>query len=116
LFRAYRVAGLNSHDAGWVRWPTGATSSFTLGCRVGDNGASILGRGVMVSTISREQLKAKIDRHDPFILAEVLAPGQYERAHLPGAVNLPPDRVTALAATLLPDKHQEIVVYCGGPT
>ena len=50
----------------------------------------------MVSTISREQLKAKIDRHDPFILAEVLAPGQYERAHLPGAVNLPPDRVTAL--------------------
>jgi rhodanese-related sulfurtransferase len=70
----------------------------------------------MVATISREQLKAKIDRHDPFILAEVLAPGQYERAHLPGAVNLPPDRVTALAATLLPDKHQEIVVYCGGPT
>src|SRR5260370_15314110 len=70
----------------------------------------------MVSTISRGQLKAKIDRHDPFILAEVLAPGQYERAHLPGAVNLPPDRGTALAATLLPDKHQEIVVYCGGPT
>ena len=70
----------------------------------------------MVQTISREELKAKIDRHDPFILAEVLAPGQYERAHLPGAVNLPPDRVTALAATLLPDKHQEIVVYCGGPT
>jgi rhodanese-related sulfurtransferase len=70
----------------------------------------------MVSTISREQLKAKIDRRDPFILAEVLAPGQYERAHLPGAVNLPPDRVTALAATLLPDKHQEIVVYCGGST
>jgi hypothetical protein len=73
-------------------------------------------RCVMVPTISREELKAKIDRHDPFILAEVLTPGQYERAHLPGAVNLPPDRVTALAATLLPDKHQEIVVYCGGPT
>jgi rhodanese-like protein len=65
-----------------------------------------LRRCVMVPTI----------RHDPFILAEVLTPGQYERAHLPGAVNLPPDRVTALAATLLPDKHQEIVVYCGGPT
>ncbi len=70
----------------------------------------------MVQTISREELKAKIDRHDPFILAEVLAPGQYERAHLPGAVNLPPDRVIALAAMLLPDKEQEIVVYCGGPT
>ena len=28
----------------------------------------------MVQTISREELKAKIDRHDPFILAEVLAP------------------------------------------
>ena len=87
-----------------------------LGVELATMERPILGRRVMVSTISREQLRAKIDRHDPFILAEVLAPGQYERAHLPGAVNLPPDRVTALAATLLPDKHQEIVVYCGGPT
>lgn len=91
--------------------------SFTLGVELATmERVHRLRRCVMVPTISREELKAKIDRHDPFILAEVLTPGQYERAHLPGAVNLPPDRVTALAATLLPDKHQQIVVYCGGPT
>ena len=27
-------------------------------------------------------------------------------------MNIPPDRVGELAQTLLPDKHQEIVVYC----
>jgi len=34
----------------------------------------------------------------------------------PGAINLPPDQVTQLAPTLLPDKTADIVVYCAKPT
>ena len=70
----------------------------------------------MPNTISRDELKAKIDRKDTFLLVETLADTAYHHAHLPGAINLPPDRVRELAAQLLPDKGAEIVVYCASPT
>ena len=70
----------------------------------------------MVATITRDELKAKMDRGEPFKLVETLAPTAYEHAHLPGAINLPPDRVRELAPQLLPDKQEEIIVYCASPT
>jgi len=39
-----------------------------------------------VKTISREDLKEKIDRGDDFVLLEVLSETSYNRAHLPGAM------------------------------
>jgi 3-mercaptopyruvate sulfurtransferase SseA len=71
---------------------------------------------VMVEPISREDLKAKIDQRDDFLLVETLSEEQYRHTHLPGAINLPPDRVRELAPELLPDKEADIVVYCGSPT
>ncbi len=70
----------------------------------------------MVQTISREDLNDKIDRGDDFVLVETLAEEQYRHTHLPGALNLPPDRLGELAPELLPDKEADIVVYCGSPT
>jgi len=70
----------------------------------------------MVATITRDELKGKIDSGDDFRLVETLAPHAYEHAHLPGAVNLPPDRVRELAPKLLPDKGAEVVVYCQSPS
>ena len=69
----------------------------------------------MVRTISREELQNKITRGDKFQLVETLPKVAYEHAHLPGAINLPPDQVKD-AATLLPDKTAEIIVYCSSPT
>ena len=70
----------------------------------------------MVKTISRNELKEKIDRGDNFVLVESLAPVAYEHAHLPGAINIPPDQIKQLAAKLLTDKSADIVVYCASPT
>ena len=69
-----------------------------------------------METISREELKGKMDRGESFTLIETLAPVAYAHQHLPGAVNLPPDRVRELAPGLLPDKSAEIIVYCSSPT
>ena len=66
----------------------------------------------MVQTITRDDLKAKLDRGNPVVLVEALPAKYYEDAHLPGAINIPHDRVDALAPGLLPDKTAEIVVYC----
>lgn len=70
----------------------------------------------MVQTISREDLKDKVDRGDAFVLVETLSEEQYRHTHLPGAVNLPPNQLRELAPELLPDKEADIVVYCGSPT
>lgn len=70
----------------------------------------------MTTTISRDELKQKIDRKDDFFLVEILPPTAYHHAHLPGAINLPPDRVTSDALKLIPNKSAEIVVYCASPT
>ena len=66
----------------------------------------------MVANIGREELQAKMDKADPFILLEVLAPQYYRHSHLPRALNLPPGRVGEMAPDLLPDKKAEIVFYC----
>ena len=69
----------------------------------------------MIATISREDLKEKLESSDDFILVETLPAAAFERAHLPGAINLPPDRVKEIAPELLPDKNADIVVYCANP-
>jgi len=61
-------------------------------------------------------LKQKISRKDDFILVETLAETAYDHARLSGAINLPPDKVSAEAPNLLPNKDAEIVVYCASPT
>jgi rhodanese-related sulfurtransferase len=66
----------------------------------------------VTASIGREELKAKIDRGDDVVLVETLDPEYYEDAHLPGALNLPPDQIGELAPQILPDKDANIVVYC----
>lgn len=69
----------------------------------------------MVATISRDELKQMMNDNEQFVLVETLAPTAFDHAHLPGAINLPPDRVAELAPELLPDKSSDIVVYCANP-
>ena len=69
-----------------------------------------------VNTISRDELKSKLNRREKFTLLETLPKNAYEHAHIPTAKNLPPGEVKTLAPTLLPDKNAEIIVYCGSPT
>ena len=65
-----------------------------------------------VRTISREELKGKLDRGEGVVVVETLGPAYYEDAHLPGAINIPHTEVDALAPGLLPDKAAQVVVYC----
>ncbi len=57
-----------------------------------------------MATVEREELKTKLDRGDDFVLVEALPEKYYRRAHLPGAVNLPPDRVRELTPGVLLEK------------
>jgi rhodanese-related sulfurtransferase len=63
-------------------------------------------------TISRDELRAKIDRGDSFYLFEVLPEPYYRKHHLPGALHLPPNDVAGAVARAVPDRAADIVVYC----
>ena len=66
----------------------------------------------MTSTISRQDLLFRLADGDPIVIVEALGPMYYDDAHLPGALNLPHDRVDELAPALLPDLDATVVVYC----
>ena len=65
-----------------------------------------------VQEITREEIKAKLDRGEDVVLVETLGPKYYEDAHLPGAINIPHTEVDRLAPEMLPDKSTEVVLYC----
>lgn len=67
-------------------------------------------------TVHRDELKQKIDQKERFFLVETLAEEKYRQAHLPGALNLPPDRIKEMAPFVLPDKNALVIVYCASPT
>ena len=62
--------------------------------------------------ITRDELKAKMDRGDAFTLFEVLPKMYWRKHHLPSAKNLPPTEVVPVVTELVPDRDAEIVLYC----
>jgi rhodanese-related sulfurtransferase len=66
----------------------------------------------MDRTISTKDLQSKLDQKQRIIVVETLAPERYREAHIPGALNIPPEKIKELAPQLLPDKDAEIVTYC----
>jgi rhodanese-related sulfurtransferase len=66
----------------------------------------------MERTVSTTELSSKRDRKENITLVETLAPERYREAHIPGALNIPPERIRELAPQLLPNKDAEIITYC----
>ena len=65
-----------------------------------------------MKTIKREQIKAKLDNHEPITLIEALPKKYFDEAHLPGAININTDEIRLKAADALPDREAFVVVYC----
>jgi rhodanese-related sulfurtransferase len=61
-----------------------------------------------VHTISREELKAKLDRGDDFKLIQALNRWAFDAKHIPGSLHF--DTPEELFAAVHPD--DEVVVYC----
>ena len=68
----------------------------------------------VLAEIDRDELHARMERGDELVLVDALGPISYGAAHLPGAINIPPDRVDAVAARRIPNPDTLVVVYCAG--
>lgn len=66
----------------------------------------------MTKTITREQIKHKLDALEPILIVEALPPKYFDTEHLPGALNIPHDEIRDKAPDMLLDKNEFIIVYC----
>ncbi len=65
-----------------------------------------------MKSINREALNERL-ANDGLTLVEVLAPEDYRKFHLPGALNVPLDEeFDERIQEAVPDKDQPVVVYC----
>src|SRR5712691_12199826 len=69
-------------------------------CSIGEEGDT--------TTISREELKEKLDRKENFRLVMALAEWAYQAKHIPGSIHF----ATMREALHSLNKEDEIVVYC----
>ncbi len=62
-------------------------------------------------TLTAEEAKARLDEDDGIILLDVRTQAEYDGGHIPGAVCLPNEDISA-SLPLPFDKDAEILVYC----
>jgi adenylyltransferase/sulfurtransferase len=65
----------------------------------------------MVAEITVEQLKSKIDEGETFHLVEVSNEDDFNKGHIPGATNIPMNRLREAAGQKF-RQYEQIVVYC----
>ncbi|MBI3478131.1 MAG: sulfurtransferase [Acidobacteria bacterium] len=61
-----------------------------------------------------DEIKARLDRHDKFVLVDVREDHEYDKDHLPGAVHLGRGIIERDIEGKYPDLATPLVLYCGG--
>ncbi|MBQ9239173.1 MAG: rhodanese-like domain-containing protein [Treponema sp.] len=62
--------------------------------------------------ITPQDVKAKIDAHETYLLLDVRTPQEYATGHIPTAILLPDYEVKENAPVRIPEKDTYIIVYC----
>jgi rhodanese-related sulfurtransferase len=61
-----------------------------------------------------EEVKAKLDRSEKFVLVDVREESEYAKDHLPGAVHLGKGVIERDIEERVPDPQTPLILYCGG--
>jgi rhodanese-related sulfurtransferase len=104
----YAIADDDVLDAWWALRRLAATRQADIDALALD----YLGDRNGLDTITRDELLERVNRGDVVVL-DVRPEVEYAAGHIPGAVNIPPDRLDDLLQHLPAD--QDIVAYCRGP-
>ncbi len=67
-------------------------------------------------SITTDELKTHLDNGDNLTLIEALPTNFYEAEHLPGAINIPHDKINEHIGHLPTNKDDLIVTYCASDT
>jgi rhodanese-related sulfurtransferase len=64
--------------------------------------------------VSAEQVKAWVDGKKKFVLIDARLSEEYGEAHIPRAINIPPEQMVLQKARLSKDKSTPHIFYCRG--
>ncbi len=64
--------------------------------------------------IDSEQLKSYMHAKPKAVLIDARPAGEYRQAHIPGAINIPAERMKASAGRLPKNKTTPVIFYCRG--
>lgn len=64
--------------------------------------------------ISAEEVKSWMDGKRKVVLIDSRLPEEYQAGHIPGAINIPAERMRAEAVRLPKDKTTPVIFYCRG--
>jgi rhodanese-related sulfurtransferase len=61
-----------------------------------------------------DEVKARLDRGDKFLLVDVREDNEWEKDHLPGSVHMGKGIIERDVEQKVPDLNAEMILYCGG--
>jgi rhodanese-related sulfurtransferase len=64
--------------------------------------------------LNAEQVQAWVKQKPKAVVVDSRTPPEFEQAHLPGAINIPTDRLKQDAARLPADRAARLIFYCRG--
>jgi hydroxyacylglutathione hydrolase len=64
--------------------------------------------------VSAEEVKTWMEGKRTVVLIDSRLPDEYQAGHIPGAINIPAERIKLEAARLPKDKTTPIIFYCRG--
>ena len=67
-----------------------------------------------IREVTIDEVKAKLDRREKFLLIDVREESEYAADHLPGAVHLGKGIIERDVEARVPDQNTPLVLYCGG--
>ncbi len=66
-----------------------------------------------ITTISQTELMQRIEADHAHLILDVRNPGEYKRGHIPGAINIPHDRLDSRLIEIVSHSNRDVVLYCG---
>jgi rhodanese-related sulfurtransferase/predicted transcriptional regulator len=105
----YRVAG----DAVEDLWAALRATTEAHAAALDRLAADYLGDRTELETITRAELTERLRREPRPVVLDVRPAAEFQAAHLPGAVSVPPDQLTSAVKRLPTDS--DVVAYCRGP-
>ena len=67
-----------------------------------------------VREVSIDEVKARLDRGEKFLLVDVREESEYAQDHLPGAIHLGKGIIERDIEERVPELNTPLVLYCGG--
>jgi rhodanese-related sulfurtransferase len=67
-----------------------------------------------IREVTIDDVKAKLDRNEKFLLVDVREESEYAADHLPGAIHLGKGVIERDVEGRVPDQNTPLVLYCGG--